>query len=76
MQLEGMSGLDLLRCLRTDGSTLPVIVITASDDLDFRSKAEHLGCVAYLRQPFQGRALVAILRTLVGERQSPADLST
>ena len=75
MQLDGMSGLDLLRWLRTDGSRLPVIVITASDDVDSRREAEHLGCAAYLCKPFLGRALVTLLRTLANERQSPHDLS-
>jgi FixJ family two-component response regulator len=70
IQLEGMSGLDLLRVLRTDGSTLPVIVVTASDDADFRGEAERLGCVAYLRKPFQGRTLVALLRTLAAPEES------
>ena len=65
MQLEGMSGLDLLRELRAGGSTLSVIFITASDNLGSKAEAERLGCTAYLRKPFQGRALVAILRTLV-----------
>jgi FixJ family two-component response regulator len=70
MQLEGMSGLDLLRELRTEGSTLPVIVITASEDPESRNEAERLGCVAYLSKPFQGRALVALLRILGEQRQS------
>ena len=67
MQLEEMSGLELLRGLRTHGSTLPVFVITGSDNDGSRSEAEQLGCVAYLRKPFQGRGLVALLRTLAAE---------
>ena len=64
MQLEGMSGLELLRELQNDGSAVPVIVITASDDADPRSEAEQLGCGASLRKPVQGRALVTLLRGL------------
>ncbi len=71
LQLNGKTGLDLLRELRTRGSTLPVIVITASDDADARAEAEHLGCLAFLHKPFQGRALVALLRPLVERRRSP-----
>jgi len=76
MQLDGMSGLELLRGLRTDGSTLPVIIITATDDVESRSEAEQLGCVAYLRKPFQGRSLVTLLRTLSRDRPSSRDVST
>jgi DNA-binding response OmpR family regulator len=70
IQLVGMSGLELLRGLRNEGCALPVIVLTASDDADTRSEAEQLGCFAYLRKPFQGRALVALVRTLARERQA------
>jgi FixJ family two-component response regulator len=64
MQLEGMSGLELLRALRAGGSTLPVIVITAGDDALWRDEVEQLGCVAYLRKPCQARALIALIRSL------------
>ena len=75
MHLElsgGTSGLTLLRGLRTEGSTLPVIIITATEDSHVRYEAERLGCVAYLRKPFQGRAVVEMLRALARARQ-PAE---
>ena len=72
MQLEGMSGLELLRAIRAVGSTVPVIVVTATDDLDVRSEALQLGCAAYLRKPFQGRALVALLRALAVQPREPS----
>lgn len=69
MQLDGMSGLDLLRGLRSSGSSIPVIALTASDDVDSRNEAEELGCVAYLRKPFQGRALVGLLRGMTRDHE-------
>src|SRR5262245_35367545 len=51
VHLGGMSGLELQRRLKDDGSTLPVIIITAFDDVRSREQAERLGCVAYLRKP-------------------------
>ncbi len=53
MQLEGMSGLDLLRELRAGGSTLSVIFITASDNLGSKAEAERLGCTAYCASRFK-----------------------
>jgi FixJ family two-component response regulator len=70
MRLEETSGLSLLRSLRTKGSSLPVIIITATEDSHSRYEAERLGCVAYLRKPFQGRAVVEILRALARARQT------
>ena len=63
VRLGGMSGLDLQRMLRAEGSTLPVIIVTAHDDPEIHSEAERLGCSAYLRKPFEGRALLALLRS-------------
>jgi FixJ family two-component response regulator len=49
IHLGGMSGLDLQRRLREEGSPIPVIIITAFDDARSREQAERCGCVAYLR---------------------------
>jgi FixJ family two-component response regulator len=64
VHLSGMSGLDLQRRLRREGSTIPVIIITAFDDLRTREQAERLGCVAYLRKPCEAETILALLRRL------------
>jgi FixJ family two-component response regulator len=64
VHLGGMSGLDLQRHLRNEGSTLPVIIVTAFDDARSREKAEGLGCVAYLRKPCEAETILALLRRL------------
>jgi FixJ family two-component response regulator len=63
IQLEGMSGLDLQDQLNAEGSTVPVIVITASDDAGARRRAEVSGCIAFLRKPFEGRHLLDVVRS-------------
>ena len=65
VHLGGMSGLDLQRRLKSDGSTVPVIIITAFDDARTQEQAERLGCVAYLRKPCEAEAILAILDGLV-----------
>jgi FixJ family two-component response regulator len=60
-----MSGLDLQRQLRNEGSTVPVIIITAFDDARSREHAERLGCVAYLRKPCPAETILALLGRLV-----------
>jgi len=64
VHLGGMSGLDLQRRLRSEGSTLPVIIITAFDDARSREQAERLGCVAYLRKPCDAETILALLGRL------------
>jgi FixJ family two-component response regulator len=70
VQLESRSGFDFLRALRAEGSSLPVIVNTARDDAESHREAEQLGCLAYLRKPLSGRALLSLLRTMAAERPS------
>ena len=64
VHLGGMSGLELQRRLKDDGSTLPVIIITAFDDVRSREQAERLGCVAYLRKPCEAETILSLLRGL------------
>jgi FixJ family two-component response regulator len=64
VHLGGMSGLELHRRLRTEGSRLPVIMITAFDDARGHEQAERLGCVAYLRKPCEAETILAALRHL------------
>ncbi len=67
VHLGGMSGLELQRRLRNEGSTLPVIIITAFDDARGREQAERLGCVAYLRKPCEAETILAALRGVAND---------
>src|SRR5262245_6061145 len=71
VHLGGMSGLDLQRRLRNEGSTLPVIIITAFDDARSREQAERLGCVAYLRKPCEAQAILTLLHGLADDGGTP-----
>jgi FixJ family two-component response regulator len=57
LHLGGMSGIELRRHLKTSGSTVPVIFMTARDDEVMRRQALEEGCIAYLRKPFASRLL-------------------
>ena len=64
VHLGGMSGLDLQRLLKEEGSVVPIILITAFDDPRGRQQAERLGCVAYLRKPCAAETILTLLRGL------------
>jgi FixJ family two-component response regulator len=64
LQLPGMSGIDLQRRLRAEGSTLPIIVVTASAQAGAREEVERLGCLAYLSKPCDGDTILSVLRSL------------
>ncbi len=61
IHLPGLSGIELQRRLRASGSTLPVIFITAHDEPAMRAEALAVGCVAYLRKPFDASELAEAL---------------
>jgi len=61
LMLPDMDGFQILERLRRDPKfgTIPVIVITAKDELDQKLKAFELGADDYLVKPFQPEELVA-----------------
>ena len=67
LMLPDMDGLQILERLRRDPkfSTVPVIVITAKDQLDEKLKAFELGADDYLVKPFQPEELVARMGILI-----------
>jgi FixJ family two-component response regulator len=64
--LGGMSGLDLQRHLRSRGSLLPIILMTAFDDAGARDEAERLGCAGYLQKATDLDVVVRLIRSVLG----------
>lgn len=67
LMLPDMDGFQILERLRRDTKygSIPVIVITAKDELDQKLKAFELGADDYLVKPFQPEELVARMGILV-----------
>jgi FixJ family two-component response regulator len=77
IDLDGMSGLDLLQQLRVQADPLPVVFLTGRLDPATRSKAGALGCSAFLQKPVEGHQLVAAIEHAVeaAAQASPSDPS-
>jgi len=58
INLSGMSGIELARIIADSDAPIPIIFITASDDKATCARANVIGCVEYLRKPFQSRLLI------------------
>jgi DNA-binding response OmpR family regulator len=63
--LPGEDGFTLVRRLRRDGSSLPLLIVTARDGLDDRVNALDLGADDYLVKPFALPELAARCRALI-----------
>jgi EAL domain-containing protein (putative c-di-GMP-specific phosphodiesterase class I) len=61
VQLRGMSGIDLLRAVRTHDLDVPVILMTGLPDVDGAIAAMELGALTYIKKPFDPPVLDAAL---------------
>jgi FixJ family two-component response regulator len=68
LHLEGMTGFDLQQQLVSNRIKTPVIVISASDDVQTREHARQLGAVAFFRKPIDDQALLDAISWAVSGR--------
>lgn len=61
VQMPGMNGLEVQELLVRGDKPLPVIFITAHDEIGVRERALQAGAVAFLRKPFNDELLIKTL---------------
>lgn len=69
LNLPGKSGLDILRELRHNKLSLPVLILTARDTIEDRVKGLDSGADDYLVKPFDLDELLARIRALLRRSQ-------
>ena len=65
VMLPGMDGWSVLKGIRNSGRELPVLFLTARDEVDDRVRGLELGADDYLVKPFAFAELLARVRTLL-----------
>jgi two-component system copper resistance phosphate regulon response regulator CusR len=65
IMLPGIDGWQVLQAIRRSGKDLPVLILTARDDVDDRVKGLDAGADDYLVKPFAFSELLARIRTLL-----------
>jgi len=68
INMPGMTGLELLRQIKAEPPPVPVCMMTAYDNENFRSQADALQCDGYVSKPIDFLGLKDRIRELV-----PAD---
>ena len=63
--LPGMSGIEIIKKLRADGSTLPVLILTARSRWQEKVEGLEAGADDYLVKPFQMEELLARVKALL-----------
>jgi two-component system response regulator PhoP len=71
--LPGLSGLDVIRRLRANGSRLPILVLTARGRWQDKVEGLEAGADDYLTKPFQPEELLARLKALLRRAAGSAD---
>jgi len=66
IRMPGTTGLELQQKLNSLGSTMPVIVVTSSNDPLTRSRSLKEGAIAYLSKPVNDEVLIRHLITALG----------
>ena len=65
VMLPGMNGFDILRKIREEGISTPVLMLTARTELGDRVNGLNLGADYYLTKPFENEELIASLHAIM-----------
>ena len=73
VRMPDVDGIELLRRLRTEGSSLPVIGITGHGDVPLAVEAMKVGAVDFFEKPFDDDALLAAVRAALNRQRGAAE---
>jgi two-component system, LuxR family, response regulator FixJ len=63
VRMPGLDGIELLHRLRDSGQAIPLIIMTGHGDVSLAVKAMKLGATDFLEKPFDGDALIKVVRS-------------
>lgn len=75
IMMPGLDGLSVLREIRKQGNSVPVLLLTAKSEIDDKVEGLDAGANDYLTKPFAARELLARIRAMTRERSTAATAS-
>lgn len=75
VRMPDMSGLDLLRRLRSLSCMIPVIVITGHGDIQLAVEAMKAGAVDFLEKPFDDERVLSAVRSALAASRADRELA-
>jgi len=63
VRMPGLDGIDLLKRLKQDHKTLPIIIMTGHGDIPLAVEAMKLGAIDFLEKPFEDERLLNTITT-------------
>jgi len=76
VRMPGLSGIDLLRRLKELNVSMPVIVITGHGDIQLAVEAMKIGAADFIEKPFDDNALLAAIKSALGDWKKDARKET
>jgi two-component system response regulator AtoC len=76
LRMPGMDGLELLKWIKNEGPSLPVIMISAYQDVRDAVEAMKLGARDYIVKPFDPDELVLRLKRIISEHEAMTKISS
>jgi len=72
IRMPGLTGHDVMARLSEHGGNIPIIALSAQDDVATRERARELGAVAFFRKPVDDQALLDAIRWAMDRRTREA----
>ena len=72
VRMPGLDGIELLKRMKADHSTFPIVIMTGHGDVPLAVEAMKLGAVDFLEKPFEDDRLVAMIETAIHQAEPAA----
>lgn len=73
LRMPGVSGLELLRAIRKEDTSIPVILLTAYGTVEDAVEAMKLGAVDFLSKPIKREVLLKAIQDTLGRKATEAE---
>lgn len=73
VRMPEINGIDMLRRLRAQGVTLPVIIMTGHGDVPMAVEAMKIGASDFFEKPFDDAAMIEAVRSCIAQQQDHSE---
>jgi two-component system response regulator FixJ len=72
VRMPGLDGIELLKRIKADHSTFPIVIMTGHGDVPLAVEAMKLGAVDFLEKPFEDDRLIGMIETAIQQAEPAA----
>jgi two-component system response regulator FixJ len=72
VRMPGIDGIELLKRLKAQGNSFPILIMTGHGDVPLAVEAMKLGALDFLEKPFEDDRLIAMIEAAIRQAESAA----